>query len=80
MKVVDPGHLGGAEHFAGVVSGVLGFVRGCPRAEGVDEIILPGDPERRILKEKLAQGIALDDGNWEQLVKLAEKWGVDVPV
>lgn len=79
MMVLDPAHLGGAGHFAEEVSGLLGFVRGCPRAEGVDEIVLPGDPERRTLKEKLAQGIRLDDGNWEQLVKLADKWGVEVP-
>jgi len=79
MMVLDPAHLGGAGHFAEEVSGLLGFVRGCPRAEGVDEIVLPGDPERRTLKEKLAQGIRLDEGNWEQLVKLADKWGVEVP-
>jgi uncharacterized oxidoreductase len=79
MMVLDPGHLGGAGHFAEEVSSLLGFVRGCPRAEGVDEIVLPGDPERRTLKEKLAQGIRIDEGNWEQLVKLAGKWGVEVP-
>jgi len=79
MMVLDPAHLGGAEHFADEVSNLLTFVRGCPRADGVDQIVLPGDPERRTLKEKLAQGIRLDEGNWEQLVKLAGKWGVDAP-
>lgn len=79
MMVLDPEHLGGAAHFAGEVSSLMAFVRGCPRVEGVDEIVLPGDPERRILERKLAEGITLDEGNWEQLAKLARQLGVDVP-
>ncbi|OHB80514.1 MAG: dehydrogenase [Planctomycetes bacterium RBG_16_64_12] len=79
LMVLDPGHLGGAEHFAGEVSSLVAYIRGCPRVDGVDEILLPGDPERRTLKRRLAEGIALDEKNWEQLVNLAAKLGVDVP-
>jgi uncharacterized oxidoreductase len=79
MTVIDPGHLGGAAHFANEVAGLIAFVRSCPRVEGVDEIILPGDPERRTLKRRLDEGITLDEGNWAQLVKLAGKLGVDLP-
>ncbi len=49
MMVLDPGHLGGAEHFAREVAGLAEFVRGCPTIEGVSEILLPGEPERRTL-------------------------------
>ncbi|MCH8040847.1 MAG: hypothetical protein IH977_10970, partial [Nitrospinae bacterium] len=31
-----------------LTSDMIDFVRGCPRIEGVDEITLPGDPERRV--------------------------------
>jgi uncharacterized oxidoreductase len=79
MLVLDPAHFGGAEHFAREVADLIAFVRGCPRAEGVDQIILPGDPERRTLGQKLAQGVTLDEGNWGELVKLAGVLGVDVP-
>ncbi|MFH1924613.1 MAG: Ldh family oxidoreductase [Planctomycetota bacterium] len=79
MMVLDPGHFGGAEHFAGEVSSLVAFIRGCPRVDGVDEIILPGDPERRALNQKLAEGITFDPKNWAELVKLAAKLGVDVP-
>ena len=47
--------------------------------EGVKEIMLPGDPERRIMAERTAQGIPLDDGNWAALVKLAGELGVAAP-
>jgi LDH2 family malate/lactate/ureidoglycolate dehydrogenase len=79
MMIVDPAHLGGAEHFAKEVSDLAEFVRGCPRIEGVEDIQLPGDPERRMLKQRAAEGIPLDDGNWAELVKLAERLGVTVP-
>ena len=80
MLVIDPGHVGGAEHFAREVTDLAAFVRGCPRIEGVDEILLPGDPERRTLAKRGAEGVPLDDGNWGELVKLAERLNVAVPV
>ncbi len=79
MQVLDPRHLGGAEHFACEVTNLVDFVRGCPRIDGVSEILLPGDPERRALATRNANGIPLDDGNWNELVKLATRLKVEVP-
>jgi len=79
VQAIDPAALGGAEHFAEQVRCLLSFVRDCPRIEECNEILLPGDPERRMLAERTAAGIPFDDGNWGQLVKLAEKLGVAVP-
>jgi uncharacterized oxidoreductase len=79
MLVLDPAHFGGAERFAREVSDLIGFIRGCPRVEGVDDITLPGDPERRALQRKLAEGITFDEKNWGELVKLAGKLGVPAP-
>ena len=79
MLVLDPGHFGGAEHFASEVSSLVQFIRDCPTAEGVDEITLPGDPERRTLARRTAEGIPFDEGNWSQLVTLAKRLGVALP-
>jgi len=79
MMVLDPAHFGGAQHFASEVSSLIEFVRGCPRVEGVDEITLAGDPERRTVARKLSEGIDFDEGNWEKITALAAKLGVDVP-
>jgi uncharacterized oxidoreductase len=79
MLLVDPAHVGGREHFAREVADLEAFIRSCPRAAGVDEILLPGDPERRTQAKRSATGIPLDDGNWNELVKLAAALGVPVP-
>jgi uncharacterized oxidoreductase len=79
MQVISPDHLGGVEHFGREVSCLLEFVRGCPRVDDCREILLPGDPERRMLAERNKQGIPFDDGNWQQLCKLADRFGVRAP-
>jgi uncharacterized oxidoreductase len=61
------------------VAGLCEFVRGCPRVGACEEILLPGDPERRIMKRRLAEGVPLDDGNWAELVKLAARLNVRIP-
>ena len=79
MLVLAPAHFGGAEHFGDEVARLMSFIRGCPTVDGVDEITLPGDPERKTLSRKQSEGIAFDQGNWDQLLKLAEELDVDAP-
>lgn len=77
--VLDTEHFAGAEHFLREVSGLAEFVRSCPRAEGVSEILLPGDPERKQRARRRAEGIPVDEGTWSQLTALARKLQVPLP-
>jgi len=79
MQVISPQHMSGVDHFSREISCLLRFVRECPRVEGCPEILLPGDPERRTLAERMKNGIPFDLGNWGQLLKLAERFGVRAP-
>jgi hydroxycarboxylate dehydrogenase B len=79
MFVLDPSRLGGAEHFAREVADLGRFVRSCPTIDQGAEILLPGDPERRTLAVRTKQGIPLDQGNWAELTRLAERLAVAVP-
>jgi len=69
----------GAEHFLREVGALSAAVRSCPRAEGVSEILLPGDPERRAKAQRRVSGIPLDDGTWKQLADLAGQLQVALP-
>jgi LDH2 family malate/lactate/ureidoglycolate dehydrogenase len=77
--VLDIDQFAGAEHFLREVSELAGVLRDCPRAEGVKEITLPGDPERKEAERRQASGIPLDEGTWKQLTDLAGQVGVAVP-
>lgn len=79
LQVVSPEHLGGADHFMQEVTGVEAFIRSCPTIEGVKEISLPGDPERRTYAKRSTEGTPFDDGNWKSLLDLAAKLGVTPP-
>ena len=75
MMLIDPARFGGAEHFQAEVSQLVDYVKSCPRVDGCDEILLPGDPERRLAEKRSREGITLDEENWNALVKLAgEAW------
>lgn len=77
--VFDPNFFGGMEHLKAEIAVLEPFVRDAPRRAGVDKLILPGDPERGLLKQRLESGIPLDDGNWTELVKIAGQLNVAVP-
>jgi uncharacterized oxidoreductase len=79
MMLLDPARYGGRDHFRGEVEQLVEYIQSCPRAEGVQEILLPGDPERRLHARRLAEGIPLDAENWKALVRLAETLHVQVP-
>jgi len=79
MLLLDPASFGGADHFRAEVNQLVDYIRGCPRIDGVDRILLPGDPERMTYAKRMSVGITLDDENWAQLTKLAAKLGVAVP-
>ncbi len=53
--------------------------KGTERAEGVDEILLPGEPEHRTAARREVDGIPLDEAELAQLVAEADLGGVEVP-
>ena len=54
-------------------------MKGLPRAEGVDELFVPGEPEERVHRERLVNGIPLPPGTREKLNEVAVKFGLKVP-
>ena len=80
MMLIDPARYGGREHFQNEVEQLVSYVKECPRIDGVSEILLPGDTERRLHERRLAEGIFLDQENWKALEKLALSLQVEVPL
>ncbi len=76
---LEPALFAGRETLIREASQLASYVRGTPRAEGVEAILLPGDPERRALEQRQREGIPLPEGHWARLTELAERLGVTPP-
>ncbi len=79
ILLIDPARFGGADHFQSEVQQLVEYVKSCPRIDGCEEIILPGDPERRLAEIRMREGVTLDEENWNALVKLGGTLGVQAP-
>jgi uncharacterized oxidoreductase len=77
--VIDPEQMGGYGHLTQQISQLEEYVRSVPLIDGVSEVTLPGDPERRTLAQRRQTGIPLDDGNWSALLDLAASLDVVPP-
>jgi hydroxycarboxylate dehydrogenase B len=79
VLLIDPARFGGADHFQAEVAQLCDYIRSCPRIDGCEEILLPGDPERRLAACRTKEGITLDAENWNALLKLGQTLGVAAP-
>lgn len=77
--VFAPEKFAGFSHLTGEVAQLEAFTRSSTPIDPIRPITLPGDPERRTMQQRLEQGIPLDQGNWEALVKLAGELGISIP-
>ncbi len=60
--------------------GALGaLVKSLPKADGVDEVLLPGERGAREFEKRGREGITLSRKSWIRLVEAAEKAGVAAP-
>jgi uncharacterized oxidoreductase len=70
-KVVDPAHF-----FDGEITRYVDFIRQTKPVAGVDQVLIPGDPERKTRAERTRNGIPLPDDTWAAIVNTAREVGV----
>lgn len=59
--IIDPSTLCDVDLFAGRVDALAGMIKASLRAAGVEEILLPGEPEARLEARSNALGVVLPD-------------------
>ncbi len=67
------------DEFKANVGKLIDHVKSSRKAEGIDEIFYPGQPEHFRRAERLSSGIAVDPQTWEWLARMAAKVGVQPP-
>jgi uncharacterized oxidoreductase len=79
MMAIDIGRLTDINTFKERVDSLLRSVKESPTAPGFDEILIPGDPERREKEKRLRDGIYIEDKTWGDIAKLAKELGIRTP-
>jgi hydroxycarboxylate dehydrogenase B len=70
-KVVDP-----ANFFDGEIARYITYFKNTKPAVGVDEVLIPGEPEARMRAERTRNGVPLTDDTWAAIVNTARDLGV----
>lgn len=73
--IVDPNAVGNREAFDEEVTAMVDYIYASEPAEGVDAVLVPGDPERQSKKRLLTEGIDVDDNSWAEFLKAGEQAG-----
>ena len=76
MIVVDVATFQPPDQFYDMVDRLIDRVKGVPKAPGVEEILVPGEPERRTWARRAVEGFAVPDTTWNELLELAARLGV----
>jgi ureidoglycolate dehydrogenase (NAD+) len=79
MAAIDIATFTDVEVFKEHVDDLIDGIKGLPKAEGVDEILVPGEPEDKVYDERIQHGIPLPEGTVHKLQEAAERYGVDLP-
>ena len=61
------------------VEALIHEIKNLPRADGVAEILVPGERSDRVMAEREKNGIPIPAKTWEQVCAVAERFGVPIP-
>ena len=73
---IDPKVLDTSHFFDGEISRYVDFIRATKPVVGVDAVLIPGDPERKMRADRTKNGVPLPDDTWTAIVNTAREVGV----
>jgi hydroxycarboxylate dehydrogenase B len=74
--IVDPDVFGDRRQLMGEIDALIGYVKSARPRAGFDEVLVPGEPERRRRAELLAHGIDVDERTWTEILGAARTLGL----
>jgi ureidoglycolate dehydrogenase (NAD+) len=80
VVAIDPGAFGDRDRFLREAERLGVAIAGLARADGVDEILLPGERGDAIRAEREKSGIPIPKGTWQRIAKAAQELGVQPPM
>ena len=79
LAAIDISLFTDIDDFRSNVDDLVDGVKGLPAADGVDEILVPGEPEDRMRAERERAGIPLPEGTLRGLQEVSQRLGIEMP-
>jgi uncharacterized oxidoreductase len=73
---VDPAVVDPANFFDGEIARYIAYFKDTKTVAGIDEVLVPGEPETRTRAERTKNGVPLPDETWAAIVNTAREVGV----
>ncbi len=74
--VIDLSRLGDPNKIGADIEAVKAHVKSAQPGPGFNEVLTPGEPERRYATQRMANGIDVDDTTWRDIRAAAESIGI----
>jgi uncharacterized oxidoreductase len=75
--LIDPAALGGHEAFEAEAIAFVDSLHAAPPRDGIERVLIAGDPERANRARRSADGVPVDAATWQQILHAAESLGVE---
>ncbi len=74
--IIDPVAIDEEGTYLEEAEGMVDHAKKAKLRDGFDEILMPGDPEKRAREARLANGVDVDDTSWQEILGAAATAGV----
>jgi uncharacterized oxidoreductase len=75
--LLNPAALGETGAFEQEAAGFIEWVKASPPREGVEQVLVAGEPERASRARRSVEGIPVDGTTWQEILEAAAQLGVD---
>jgi uncharacterized oxidoreductase len=74
--IIDPDVFGDRRQLRDEIAALIAYVKSARPRPGFDEVLVPGEPERRRRVERLEHGIEVDERTWTEILGAARSLGL----
>ena len=79
VAAIDIGTFIDLESYKEHIDNLIDGIKALPKADGFNEIFVPGEPEEKTFVERSRSGIPLPEGTTRNLRAVSKKYGVELP-
>jgi LDH2 family malate/lactate/ureidoglycolate dehydrogenase len=79
VAAIDIGQFTNMASYKTHIDNLIDGIKGLPKADGVKEIMVPGEPEERTFNDRSRNGIPLPEGTIRNLKEVAKRFDIKLP-